>query len=140
MREQANTERTADAVARWPELPRPLAGFIACFNSARFHEAHDVLEALWLRDRHGPDGEFFKGLIQLAGAFVHVQKGRMSPASSLLRLSRQRLAAYPTGHFRLDTQRVLGWIDEWLLRLTPQPCRIQAWSGGPWPQLECLRH
>jgi len=50
------------------------AGYSRCFNEQKFYEAHDVLEALWLQDRNGPDGDFFKGLIQFAGAFVHLQK------------------------------------------------------------------
>ena len=52
------------------------AGYFILFNEQKFYEAHDVLEDLWLPDRHGPNGHFYKGLIQLAGAFVHLQIGR----------------------------------------------------------------
>ena len=45
-------------------------GFFECFNRGEFYEAHDVLEQLWLADKEGPKGKFYKGLIQLAGAFV----------------------------------------------------------------------
>ena len=38
-----------------------LVGYLRCFNTKQFYEAHDVLEALWLKDRNGPDGDFFKG-------------------------------------------------------------------------------
>ena len=43
-----------------------LVGYLRCFNAEQFYEAHDVLEALWLKDRNGHDGDFFKGLIQFA--------------------------------------------------------------------------
>ena len=33
-----------------------LVGYLRCFNAQQFYEAHDVLEALWLKDRKGPDG------------------------------------------------------------------------------------
>src|SRR5262245_52833141 len=46
-------------------------GYIECFNRQLYFEAHEVLEQLWLPQRSGPDGDFYKGLIQLAGAFVH---------------------------------------------------------------------
>ena len=49
-------------------------GYFACFNRGWFYEAHDVLEELWLANRTGPNYAFYKGLIQLAGAFVHLQK------------------------------------------------------------------
>ena len=63
--------------------------FFDCFNRQLFYEAHDKLEPLWLTMRQSADGDFFKGLIQLAGAFVHVQKGRPQPARALLRRARQ---------------------------------------------------
>ena len=70
--------------------PRYLKYF-ECFNQQRFFEAHDVLEALWLPQRQGPNGSFYKGLIQLAGAFVHWQKQRPGPAVALFKLARTYL-------------------------------------------------
>ena len=52
-------------------------GYFECFNRQLFYEAHDVLEELWLAQRNQPNDLFFKGLIQLAGAFVHLQKERL---------------------------------------------------------------
>src|SRR5262245_54404203 len=69
-------------------------GFFDCFNQQRFFEAHEVLEQLWLPERGRPKGLFYKGLIQLAGAFVHVQKDRFGPATALLRLANENLKAY----------------------------------------------
>ena len=48
------------------------AGYFEQFNRQKFYEAHDVLEHIWLKDKHGPNGNFYKGLIQLAGAFAAV--------------------------------------------------------------------
>ena len=47
--------------------------FFRCWNEQRYYEAHDVLEQLWLKTK-SPDADYFKGLIQAAGAFVHLQK------------------------------------------------------------------
>src|SRR5881227_2039899 len=47
--------------------------FFRCWNEQRYYEAHDVLEQLWLK-KDSSDADFFKGLIQAAGAFVHLQK------------------------------------------------------------------
>lgn len=59
--------------------------FFECFNQQLFFEAHEVLEALWLPQRQGLNGRFYKGLIQLAGAFVHLQKGRRPPGGAAVR-------------------------------------------------------
>ena len=89
------------------------AGWFACFNRGEYFEAHDVLEALWLRQRRQPNDLFYKDLIQLAGAFVHLRKNRLRPADALFRLAESNLAAYPPRHERLDQGRVLGLIRDW---------------------------
>jgi predicted metal-dependent hydrolase len=93
------------------------AAYFECFNRRLFFEAHEVLEKVWLPVRHGPNGAFYKGLIQLAGAFVHVQKKRPGPAKALLKLARQNLINYPEVHERLNLRQVLETIDLWLTRL-----------------------
>lgn len=92
-------------------------GFFDCFNRELFYEAHEVLEDLWLLDRQGPDGFFYKGLIQLAGAFVHLQKGRPQPCLSLLRLARANLTRYPAVHHQLDLAEVLELVNDWEARV-----------------------
>jgi predicted metal-dependent hydrolase len=87
------------------------------FNRQRFFEAHEVLEALWLPQRQGPNGPFYKGLIQLAGAFVHWQKNRPGPAAALLGLARANLRKYPAIHDGLNVAGALAIVEEWLRRL-----------------------
>lgn len=96
------------------ELSAYYLGYFDCFNRQEFYEAHDVLEELWLADRRGPDGDFFKGLIQLAGAFVHLQKERLRPSAALFKLARTNLTKYPAIHWQLDLNFVLKLIETWL--------------------------
>ncbi len=94
--------------------PHYLAYF-DCFNRRLFFEAHDVLEEIWLPQKHGPDGAFYKGLIQFAGAFVHLQKGRLSPALALFNLADTNLRPYGTSHHGLSmaqVSRILGHCRE----------------------------
>src|SRR5580698_10176335 len=90
------------------------AGDFHCFNHQQFYEAHDVLENLWLADKHGANGAFYKGLIQLAGAFVHLQKNRLRPAAALFKLARTNLENYPHLHDHLNLQMVQALIENWL--------------------------
>jgi predicted metal-dependent hydrolase len=99
------------------------------FNRQRFFEAHEVLEALWLPQRQAPNGSFYKGLIQLAGAFVHWQKHRPGPAAALFRLARANLRNYPAIHDGLNVAGVLAMVEEWLRRLA-----VAGAAGQPLPQ------
>lgn len=92
------------------------AGYFVLFNQQQYYEAHDVLEDLWLADRQGPNGNFYKGLIQLAGAFVHLQKRRLQPSAALFKLAQKNLEPYSTFHEHLDVaavqQLIASWLDE----------------------------
>jgi len=110
-------------------------GFFECFNKQLFYEAHEVLEALWLPQRRGPDGAFYKGLIQLAGAFVHVQKGRANPALALLKLAKANLQSYPGLHHQLDITAALALIENWRERIEVSHCVDKAFENGQQPQL-----
>ena len=103
------------------ELDAHYLGYFDCFNRQLFYEAHDVLEELWLADRQGPDGDFYKGLIQLAGAFVHVQKNRCGPAQALLRLAAANLGKYELRHHDLDLRLTLQLVRDWHLKLETAP-------------------
>jgi predicted metal-dependent hydrolase len=93
------------------------AVFFELFNAQLFYEAHDVLEHLWLPIRREPNGNFYKGLIQLAGAFVHLQKERLRPSAALFKLARTNLEKFPKQHEQLDLASVLALIETWLAEL-----------------------
>src|SRR5450759_3479364 len=93
------------------ELDAHYLGYFDCFNRQLFYEAHDVLEDLWLPGRHAANGNFYKGLIQLAGAFVHLQKNRLRPSAALFKLAQINLRKYPATYQRLGIADVLGMIE-----------------------------
>jgi predicted metal-dependent hydrolase len=99
------------------ELDAHYLGYFECFNRQLYFEAHDVLEELWLANRKGPNYSFYKGLIQLAGAFVHLQKNRLRPAAALFKLADANLEKYPSLHEQLDVREVRALIQDWLQRL-----------------------
>jgi predicted metal-dependent hydrolase len=99
------------------DLDAHYLAFFECFNRQLFYEAHEVLEKLWLPSRRKPNDLFYKGLIQLAGAFVHLQKGRPAPAASLLKLARANLQKFPPVHERLDVTQTLRLTELWLKQI-----------------------
>jgi predicted metal-dependent hydrolase len=110
-------------------------GYFDCFNRQLFFEAHDVLEELWLQDKHGSHGAFYKGLIQLAGAFVHLQKSRLRPAAALFKLALANLEKYPANHEQLNTAAVCGLIRDWLGKLETAGFEANPLTGNNAPKL-----
>jgi predicted metal-dependent hydrolase len=121
---------------RGRKLDAHYAAYFDCFNRQLFFEAHDVLEELWLAQRTGPNYAFYKGLIQLAGAFVHLQKNRLFPAGSLFKLAKANLNQYPPVHEHLDVKGVLKLIEGWLLRLEETQFETNPLTSDTAPKLK----
>ena len=115
--------------------------YFRCWNEQRYYEAHDVLEHLWL-NTDSADDNFFKGLIQAAGAFVHLQKNfehpthakhgrRLRPAVRLFELAEKNLTPFGPRHYALD---VVALLD--LMRATRQKIAGSDFKSNPWsPQM-----
>jgi predicted metal-dependent hydrolase len=114
------------------------AGYFILFNEQKFYEAHDVLEDLWLPDRHGPNGSFYKGLIQLAGAFVHLQKDRRRPSAALFKLAQVNLSKYPAVHEQVDLATVHCVIRQWLTELEGRDFTANLLLEGRKPKLDLM--
>ena len=72
---------------------QPYQEFWHLFNAEKFFEAHEVLETLWLKTK-GPERDFYQGLIQIAAAFVHIQKGTPDGARQLLKKASEKLEKF----------------------------------------------
>jgi hypothetical protein len=128
--------RTARFAGR--RLDARYLGFFDSFNRQCFYEAHDVLEDLWLVDRNGPDGAFYKGLIQLAAAFVLLQKNRLRPADRVLGLAEANLRRYPSRHRAIELGPVLAIASQRREELrrgnfSVNPLAASAPPVLPWP-------
>ena len=133
-------ERIAELARQFPAdgVDPRYAGYFALFNQQKFYEAHDILEDLWLPDRHGVNGSFYKGLIQLAGAFVHLQKSRLRPSAALFKLARTNLEKYPAVHERLDLAGVRALIAAWLNTLEAENFARNPLADTSVPKIDLL--
>src|SRR5262245_685069 len=122
--------------------------FFRCWNEQRYYEAHDVLEQLWLGTK-SPDADFFKGLIQAAGAFVHLQKHfehpmhvkhsrRLPPAVRLFRLAEKNLVRFATWHHGLDIAGLRQLLNRYVDQIVASNYTINPWSPETAPKLELL--
>jgi hypothetical protein len=122
--------------------------FFHCWNEKRYYEAHDVLEQLWLKTKSA-DADYFKGLIQAAGAFVHLQKRfeyplhakhskRLSPAVRLFRLAERNLSRFAPRHHGLDVSALCQLLRTWADRIVESDYKRNPWSPETAPKLELL--
>jgi predicted metal-dependent hydrolase len=94
---------------------------------------------LWLADKYGPNGNFYKGLIQLAGAFVHLQKNRLRPSAALFKLARTNLEKYPSPHEKLNLAAVQQLMAGWEFQLEKGEFLVNPLTATHVPQLALQR-
>lgn len=120
--------------------------FFHCWNEQRYYEAHDVLEQLWLNTKSS-DADFFKGLIQAAGAFVHLQKHfehpshakhgrRLPPAVRLFGLAEKNLESFAPCHHALDVAALCQLLSRYADEIVLSDYTINPWSPETAPKLE----
>ena len=128
-----------------PDLDPRYLGFFQCFNRGDYYEAHDVLEDLWLKTT-GPDYQFYKGLIQIAGAFVHLRKQfehpghhhhgrRLVPASRLFRIAIDRLAPFAPAHLGVDLDALLALSEGHLKHIEDGGFLVNPWTPDSLPEI-----
>jgi uncharacterized protein len=74
-----------------------LARGVELFNAHRFWDAHEAWEELWLKSE-GDQKQFLQGLIQLAAAYHHVQRGTFRGGVRLFDAALRRLEPFPPSH------------------------------------------
>lgn len=127
----------------WPVEYR---AFFTCFNAGDYYEAHDVLEHLWLACRDG-NALFYKGLIQIAGAYVHLRKQhlrpdhpkdgrRLRPAVRLFQLGVSNLEPYGPEHLGLGVARLCADCRSTAAEIEAGDFARNPWRPERTPQLE----
>lgn len=116
---QSKSERMEQIIREYPEsqFEKEYHGFFICFNEGLYYEAHDVLEHLWLQRKNTQDDHFFKALIQVAGAFVHISKGKLGPAKRLFVLAKGYFAEYPDTFRGIVLAEMDQFIQLWINRI-----------------------
>ena len=120
--------------------------FFRCWNKQRYYEAHDVLEQLWLKTK-SRDADYFKGLIQAAGAFVHLRKQfehpshakhsrRLRPAARLLRLAEKNLSPFAPRRHGLNVGLLCRLLSTYAEQIVASDYRTNPWSPETAPKLK----
>ena len=79
----------------------PIERGVALFNEREFWHAHEAWEEIWLQAT-GEEKVFLQGLIQLAAAYHHVQRGTFRGGVRLFDAAFRKLEPFADGYFGID--------------------------------------
>lgn len=97
------------------------------FNAGRYWDAHEAWEEAWMPDRRGPDGGFYKGLIQIAAGCLHYGRRNRRGTVNKWRSGANYLRPYLPSHHGLDLAALVAAIDVNLAAVE---------ASAEWPDLE----
>jgi uncharacterized protein len=93
-------------------MEKEFAEGIRLFNAQRYFEAHEALEAVWLKTT-GDRKSFLHGLIQVAAAFHHYRRGNRTGFRSLLEKGCTKLEPFRAEFENVDTAALLHQLQQW---------------------------
>jgi len=85
---------------------------IRLFNARRYFEAHEALEAVWLKAT-GDRKTFLHGLIQVAAAFHHQARGNATGFRSLLAKGCSKLMPFGAEFEGVDLASLRRQLQSW---------------------------
>lgn len=85
---------------------------IRLFNLQKYFEAHEALEAAWLRVE-GEEKIFLHGLIQIAAAFHHYARGNPTGFRSLLEKGWKKLENFGATKEGIDLAGLRKQLQSW---------------------------
>lgn len=110
---------------------------VRLWNDDRYFEAHECLEAVWHASPQA-DEDLWQGVIQIAVAGVHLQRGNQVGALALLERAGQRLESYPSLHRGVDVGAARATCRDLAEQVRADadaalsPGRFPAGPDGPW--------
>jgi predicted metal-dependent hydrolase len=80
-------------------------------RDGRFFDAHEELEDEW-RDAPASERAFLQGLVHVAVAWLHAERGNRPGCERQLEKARRRLAGYRPTHRGVDVESLVVRLDE----------------------------
>lgn len=113
-------------------LPQQYLDGVRLFNEQEFWHAHEQWEACWLRADE-PSKTFYQGLIQLAAALVHDQRGNLRGMQRNWAKARPRLLALPAHWMGIALLPLITAMDHYVLAEGTGPPPMPTIQSSPQP-------
>jgi Domain of unknown function (DUF309) len=106
---------------------------VVWFNSRGFHEAHEDWERLW-HEAEGAQRLWLQGLIQVAAAFYHYERGATAHGFvTLLARGHAKIAPYAGDTLGLDLPGLLADLEPWRAHARAVRGGADLRAGAPEP-------
>jgi uncharacterized protein len=103
---------------------------IRLFNSTKFFECHEVLEAMWLKEQ-GEEKVFLHGLIQVAAAFHHYTRRNHAGFRSLLEKGWTKLERFGNIRREIDLAELRAQLQRWRKYMDEQEQKVEPQVSLP---------
>jgi predicted metal-dependent hydrolase len=118
-------------------MNQALEAGIRLFNTQKYFEAHEALEAVWL-NAESEEKIFLHGLIQIAAAFHHRSRGNAAGFRSLLEKGWKKLEAFGDARDGLDLGDLRRQLQLWR-KFQRESSSPQLPASPPLPRIERTR-
>ena len=111
---------------------------VLLFNHHLFFEVHEVLEPQWMQEQ-GEIKKFLQGLIQIAVAFYHLERGNLAGARSLLHEGLMKIAPHSPACLGVELRDFIAGLEECrqiISGLSPETC--QQFSPDTIPRMRLI--
>ena len=133
----ASAVRRLESMSQSRPMNQVLEEGIRLFNRQKYFEAHEALEAVWLK-AEGEEKTFLHGLIQVAAAFHHYTRGNPAGFRSLLDKGWKKLERFGAVRDELDLASLRKQLQPWRdFQRGASPSRISA--PLPLPRIEIAK-
>ncbi len=98
---------------------------VLLFNHHLFFEVHEVLEPQWMQEQ-GEIKKFLQGLIQIAVAFYHLERGNLAGTRSLLHEGLIKIAPHSPACLGVELRDFIAGLEECrqiISGLSPETCK-----------------
>ena len=111
---------------------------LAHFNAREFWDAHESWETIWL-EAESDVHVFLQGLIQLAAAYHHVQRGTYPGGLRLFDAALKKLETFPKrwcGIDRTSLELAARRHREWVADVLARDARSERLDANEFPQID----
>lgn len=121
-----------------PDFAAHFNAGLAHFNAREFWDAHESWETIWL-EAESDVHLFLQGLIQLAAAYHHVQRGTFPGGLRLFDAALQKLEHFPKrwcGIDRTSVEEAAGRHREWVADLLARDATEERLGVNDFPRID----
>lgn len=114
--------------------PQPYLECVRRYNAGEHWQAHEVLEDLWRATGEPERRRFYQGIIQLAAAFVHAERGNLRGVQRLLAKADAKLEGVSSPCLGLDVaalRRAMAAAGREARAAAADPRRAFDWRSKP---------